>query len=97
MTNHWNLADITIRTELQPGDIGYVILMHGAFYQQEYGYGVSFEAYVAGGFYEFFRQFDSQLDRVWITCGTKGINAPTFGPPMNSLPPPASTGKWVLS
>ena len=38
-----SLDDISIRTELKPGDIGYVIYLHGDLYQREYGYGIQFE------------------------------------------------------
>ncbi|HYE54504.1 MAG TPA: GNAT family N-acetyltransferase, partial [Chitinophagaceae bacterium] len=41
------LEHISIRTTLKPGDIGYVTYLHGHLYQQEYQYGISFEAYVA--------------------------------------------------
>src|SRR5687767_5797911 len=60
------LSDITIRTTLQPGDIGYVTYRHGVLYQQEYNYGISFESYVAQGFYEFYQQYSTDVDRVWI-------------------------------
>lgn len=58
--------DIQIRTTLQPGDMGYVIYLHGLLYQQEYGYGLSFEAYVAQGLYEFYKNYDAEKDRVWL-------------------------------
>src|SRR5437762_14367335 len=51
------LTDIHIRTELRPGDIGYVIYMHGRF---------GFETYVAASLAEFYQQYDPQKDRVWI-------------------------------
>jgi peptidyl-dipeptidase Dcp len=60
------LEEIQIRTELKPGDIGYVIYMHGRLYKQEYNYGIEFEAYVAAGLAEFYQQYDPQKDRVWI-------------------------------
>ena len=60
------LQEITIRTQLTPGDIGYVIHRHGKLYSEEYGYGVSFEAYVGAGLYEFYKNYDPKLDRVWI-------------------------------
>lgn len=66
MMNNIPLDDIRIRTKLKPGDIGYVTYMHGHLYQQEYHYGVSFEAYVAKGFYEFYERYDDILDRVWV-------------------------------
>ena len=60
------LDDIHIRTELKPGDIGYVIYMHGRLYKKEYNYGIEFETYVAAGLAEFYQQYDPQKDRVWI-------------------------------
>lgn len=61
-----HLNDIHIRTTLQPGDIGYVIYLHGCLYSREYNYGIAFESYVAEGLVEFFKQYDAQKDRVWI-------------------------------
>jgi peptidyl-dipeptidase Dcp len=60
------LSDITIRTHLQPGDIGYIIYLHGSLYKKEYGYGISFEVYVAEGLCEFCNRYNAQKDRVWI-------------------------------
>jgi GNAT superfamily N-acetyltransferase len=60
------LEDITIRTKLKPGDIGYITYLHGWLYQKEYSYGISFEAYVAKGFYEFYANYDAKKDAVWI-------------------------------
>ncbi|AYB29924.1 GNAT family N-acetyltransferase [Chryseolinea soli] len=61
-----NVDDVSIRTTLQPGDLGYIIYRHGKLYGDEYGYGVSFESYVAGGMYEFHKAYDPSKDRVWI-------------------------------
>ncbi|HEU0297612.1 MAG TPA: GNAT family N-acetyltransferase [Anaerolineales bacterium] len=60
------LNDILIRTELRPGDIGYVIYLHGALYGREYGYGVQFESYVAKGLCEFYEKYDPERNRVWV-------------------------------
>ena len=60
------LTDIQIRTELRPGDIGYVVYMHGRLYKKEYNYGIEFETYVAAGLAEFYQQYDPEKDRVWI-------------------------------
>jgi len=60
------LDDIQIRTELRPGDVGYVIYLHGLHYKNEYGYGIEFETYVAEGLVEFYQQYDPEKDRVWI-------------------------------
>jgi peptidyl-dipeptidase Dcp len=61
-----SLSDITIRTELQPGDIGYVTYLHGHLYKQEYNYGISFEAYVALGLHEFYERYNPDRSRVWV-------------------------------
>lgn len=61
------LKDVTIRTELKPGDLGRVLQMHGDIYGREYGYGLRFEAYVAEGLAEFCHQFEPKSNRVW-TC-----------------------------
>ena len=61
-----NLEDITIRNTLEPGDLGYVIYLHGSLYGREYGYGIQFESYVAQGLCEFYSRYDPGKDRVWI-------------------------------
>jgi ribosomal protein S18 acetylase RimI-like enzyme len=66
MPHAFNLHDIAIRTELRPGDIGYVTYLHGRLYKEEYDYGIAFEAYVAFGLYEFYQQYDPVKDRVWV-------------------------------
>lgn len=58
--------DISIRTELKPGDIGYITWMHGKLYSNEYGYGLSFESYVAEGLSKFCKNYDPEIDRVWV-------------------------------
>ena len=61
-----SLDDISIRTQLKPGDIGYVIYLHGALYGKEYGYGIQFESYVAKGLSEFYEKYNLERNRVWI-------------------------------
>ena len=61
-----SLNDISIRTELRPGDLGYVVHMHGALYGKEYNYGIQFESYVAKGLCEFYEKYDPTRSRVWI-------------------------------
>ena len=60
------IQDITIRTDLRPGDIGAVIHLHGAYYGREHAFGISFETYVALGLVEFYEQYDPARDRFWI-------------------------------
>jgi peptidyl-dipeptidase Dcp len=59
------LDEISIRTELRPGDIGYVTYLHGALYHREYGYGIQFESYVAKGLCEFYEKYDPKRNRIW--------------------------------
>ena len=66
MTATVSLSDITIRTYLKPGDIGYVTYLHGLLYKQEYNFGTAFEAYVAAGLAEFYQQYDDNRNRVWV-------------------------------
>lgn len=60
------LEEITIRNDLRPGDLGYVVYFHGSFYGPEYGYGIQFETYVAAGIHEFYDSYDPYKDRVWL-------------------------------
>ena len=60
------LEDISIRTDLRPGDFGHVVHLHGKLYKEEYDYGIEFESYVAEGLSEFFKSYDPQTNRVWI-------------------------------
>jgi GNAT superfamily N-acetyltransferase len=60
------LEDIKIRNHLKPGDIGYVIYLHGKLYKEEYEYGIEFESYVAAGLLEFYKDKNSEQNKVWI-------------------------------
>ena len=63
--NNISLDDITIRSELRPGDIGYVTYMHGALYHREHNYGLQFENYVAKGLCEFYETYNPDRSRIW--------------------------------
>jgi peptidyl-dipeptidase Dcp len=67
------LEDVNIRNTLIPGDLGYVIHLHGWLYGIEYGYGIEFETYVALGIYEFYKDYNPKKDRVWICEYNKKI------------------------
>jgi GNAT superfamily N-acetyltransferase len=58
-------GQITLRTELRPGDIGSIVCLHGVTYAREYGFDHTFEAYVAGPLAEFAKSA-SATDRIWI-------------------------------
>lgn len=56
----------TLRHSVRPGDIGYLTYLHGVAYAREYGYDITFEAYVAGGLADFFQSFEPKKDRIWL-------------------------------
>ncbi len=57
---------IMLRDVLKPGDIGWLIYLHGTFYAHECGFDETFEAYVAGGLAEFVDAYDPVGDRMWL-------------------------------
>src|SRR6185437_10793512 len=59
-------AAVTIRTKLEPGDLGYIAYLHGRIYDNENQYGLSFESYVLEGLGEFGARYDPAKDRVWV-------------------------------
>ncbi|HSH43898.1 MAG TPA: GNAT family N-acetyltransferase [Arenicellales bacterium] len=66
-----SLDDILIREEPAPGDLGYVMYLHGIYYRPRYGYGIEFESYVALAVHEIYRHYDPDRDRIWI-CEHQG-------------------------
>src|SRR5262245_4400092 len=57
--------NIKIRNILRPGDIGYLIYLHGVLYAKECGWDHTFEAYAAGPLAEFARS-QTERERIWI-------------------------------
>src|ERR1700722_16953049 len=56
---------ITIRTRVQPGDLGAVVQLHGKLYAREQGFNERFEAYVAGPLSNFVLK-KSPSEQLWI-------------------------------
>src|SRR6185295_2731216 len=52
--------------DIRPGDIGYLIYLHGIVYAREYDLDYTFEGYVAAGLGEFVKSFDRRKDRLWL-------------------------------
>lgn len=65
--------DIKIRHDLRPGDVGYLIQLHGRIYAEECGYNHIFEAYVCKTFYDFMLNYSPKKDRVWFVEANKQI------------------------
>lgn len=57
--------DIIIRTH-RPGDIGWVISLHGELYARDYGWDITFEALVAEIAAAFLRNYDPAGERCFI-------------------------------
>jgi N-acetylglutamate synthase-like GNAT family acetyltransferase len=57
---------LTIRTELQPGDLEWVVRRHGELYAEEYGWNDDFRVLVQGIADAFARDFDPRFERSWI-------------------------------
>jgi GNAT superfamily N-acetyltransferase len=57
--------NITLRHDLRPGDLGTVVKLHGTVYAIEYGFDVTFEAYVAGPLAQF-ALTRTDRDRLWL-------------------------------
>lgn len=56
---------ITLRAH-RPGDMGWVIAAHGAFYAHEFGWNEDFEMLVAQIAIRFIRKFNAARERCWI-------------------------------
>lgn len=59
-------AQIQIRTGLQPGDVGYIVYLHGTLYAREYRLDHTFEGYVAQRFGEFAASYDEGKDLIAV-------------------------------
>jgi DNA-binding MarR family transcriptional regulator/GNAT superfamily N-acetyltransferase len=50
----------------QPGDLGWIVHLHGKLYAREYGFDVRFEALVANIVASFIEHYDSRREQCWI-------------------------------
>jgi len=73
MTAHGNFygdiikhKQIRLRTNIEPGDIGHIIWLHGTLYAKGYQWDRTFESYVADGLARFVLGFNPLRDRLWI-------------------------------
>ncbi len=59
-------VEFRIRDDLKPGDMGYLIYLHGILYAKEFRYNHEFEGYVAQTFYEFSTLYHPSKDRLFL-------------------------------
>jgi GNAT superfamily N-acetyltransferase len=57
--------NVTIRHEFKPGDIGYLISLHGTLYAKDCGWDESFETYVAVPLSEF-AESRAEHEKIWL-------------------------------
>ena len=57
---------VTIRSDLRPGDLGWVIGRHGTVYATEFGWNREFEVLVSGIATAFFASHDPAWERAWF-------------------------------
>ena len=82
-----------IRIGLQPGDIGYIIYLHGVLYAQEYGLDKTFEGDVAIRIGEFARTYDPRKDYFAVA----ELDGKTVGSiTINGLSDEAALLRWFL-
>lgn len=60
------MPHINIRTDLQPGDIGYITYLVGKLYAQEYGMTILNDIEMATFFAHFAQHQQPQKERIWI-------------------------------
>ncbi|MCF7935434.1 MAG: GNAT family N-acetyltransferase [Synergistales bacterium] len=63
---------VTIRTTIEPGDLGAVVWLHGVLYAEEYGFDATFEPYVAEPMAHFVLN-RNRCDRIWIVATDQGV------------------------
>lgn len=59
-------TSVRLRFNIQPGDLGEILRLHGAIYESEWGYDYTFEGYVAQTLAHFSSKLDTDRERLWI-------------------------------
>ncbi len=59
------MGDVTIRHDLQTGDLGYLVYLHGILYAKEYGWDSTFEAEAAVVLAEIATS-QGERERIWL-------------------------------
>ena len=85
--------ELHIRAGLEPGDIGYVIHLHGLLYAEEYRFDTTFDGYVASGMGEFAKTYDPQKDCLWVAEANGEIVGSIA---INGQPDQAAQLRWFI-
>ncbi len=85
-------SDIAVRSDLRPGDIGYITWLHGLLYAKEQGWDHTFEAYVAAPLAEFAKSH-SPREHIWI-AERDGIIVGTIA--LVEVSPEEAQLRWLL-
>jgi ribosomal protein S18 acetylase RimI-like enzyme len=64
---------VRLRSDLNPGDVGGIVHLHGVVYAQEYGWDSTFEGYVAEGLARFALSHNPRNDRLWVAEANEEI------------------------
>ena len=64
---------VRLRSDLNPGDVGGIVHLHGVVYAQEYGWDSTFEGYVAEGLARFALSHNPRDDCLWIAEANEEI------------------------
>ncbi|MDX1810102.1 MAG: GNAT family N-acetyltransferase [Sulfurospirillaceae bacterium] len=59
------MSEIKIVKGYVPGSMGRVVELHGSYYHEHWGFGLFFEAKVAGELAEFLKRYDENRDGFW--------------------------------
>ena len=85
-------TDPEIRTDLRPGDLGRIVMLHGELYAAEHGLDHTFEPYVAGPLAKFVQRADPR-ERIWIVTRS-GCTAGSAA--IVTAAPEAAQLRWLL-
>jgi len=88
-----NKALLNIRYFLKPGELGYIIQLHGSLYSVEYELDHTFEGYVAYGMGEFMKAFDPRKDFIAVAEDQDEIVGSIF---IMGLPDNSAQLRWFL-
>ena len=61
-----SIANVTVRHDLRPGDLGRVVALHAVLYAREHAFDHTFEGYVAETIGQFGTGFRPERDRLWL-------------------------------